>query len=238
MPHVCPSHGPSFSEFRNDHVMKPGGGDLFSNDLSGLGLATWGPWSGTRHHHCHTGGRHHDCHSGDGSQQNASIASQLLGLVADANTPEDKAALISAAISLLKSGACHGRHHGSDEVLETLSRVTHQISTSSGLSECAKDRILDGIAKLVKLIASSANRHHGTNNNILNNLNQLINRISHASGLDQATKNHILDELAGIVQQLTHSGSSSSGCRHPDSDACDAGNDHAAASGTGDLDAA
>ena len=36
------SHDPSSSGLHNDHVMMPGGGDLFSDDLSGLGLATSG----------------------------------------------------------------------------------------------------------------------------------------------------------------------------------------------------
>ena len=227
MPQVHRSQDPSSSGLHDDHVMMSGGGYLFSDDLSGLGLATSGPWSGARHHHCHTGA---------GSQQNASIASQLLGLVADATTPEDKAALISGAINLLKSGANHGNHHDSEKVLKTLSGLAQQISTSSGLSDSAKGQILDGIAALVKQIASSANRQHDTSNKILNALNQLINRISHATGLDQTTKNHILDELAAIVQQLKQSGSGSSGCSHAGSNACDVGNDNAAASG--DLDAA
>lgn len=231
MSHVHWSHGSSSSSsgFHNDHVMRPGGGDLFSNDLCWPGLATTGSCSGARHHRCHTG---------VGSQQNASIALQLLGLVADAKTPEEKAALISAAISLLKSGASHGNHHGSDKVLETLEGLAQQIRTSSGLSKCAKDQILNGIAKLVKQIASSANQQHGTSHKILNALNQLINRISHATGLDQATKNHILDELAGIVRQLKHSGSESSGCSHAGSNSCDVGNDDAVALDSSDLEAA
>jgi hypothetical protein len=229
MPQVHRSHDPSSSGLHDDHVMMSGGGHLFSDDLSGLGLATSGPWSGARHHHCHTGA---------GSQQNASIASQLLGLVADATTPEDKAALISGAINLLKSGASHGNHHGSEKVLKTLSGLAQQISTSSGLSESAKGQILDGIAKLVKQIVASANRQPGTSNSILNTLNQLINRISNATGLDEATKNHILDELAAIAQRLTRPGSASSGCSDAGSNACDVSNDNAAASGSGDLDAA
>ena len=229
MSQVHRSHGPSSSGFHSDHLMRPGGGDLFSDNLSGLGLATSGPRSGARDH---------DCPTGAGSQQNASIASQLLGLVADAKTPADKAALIAAAINVLKSGASHGAHHGSDKLLKILSGLAHQISTSSGLSDSAKGQILDGIAKIVKQIAASANRQQSTSNNILNNLQQLIDRISNATGLDQATKNNILDELATIVQQLTQSGSASSGSSGTCSNASDVSNDNAAASDSGDLDAA
>jgi hypothetical protein len=229
MSQVHRSHGPSSRGFHTDRVMRPGGGDLFSDNLCGLGPATSGPRSGARHH---------DCSTGAGSQQSASIASQLLGLVADAKTPEDKAALISAAISVLKSGTSHDSHHGSDKLLKILGGLAHQISTSSGLIDSAKGQILDGIAKLVKQIVSSANRQHSTSNDILNTLNQLINRISHATGLDQATKNKILDELAAIVQQFTQSGPASSGCSDAGSNACDVSNDNAAASGSGDLDAA
>jgi ABC-type transporter Mla subunit MlaD len=90
----------------------------------------------------------------------------------------------------------------------------------------------------VKQIAASANRQQSTSNNILNNLQQLIDRISNATGLDQATKNNILDELATIVQQLTQSGSASSGSSGTCSNASDVSNDNAAASDSGDLDAA
>jgi len=204
------THGPSSSAIHDARATMPKGGDLFSDGLCGLGLPTTGPNAGGRHHHCST----------EGSWwQNASIASQLLGLVAHTETPEDKSALISAAISLLKN-ARHGRHHGSDRLLETLGRLAQQISTSSGLSKSAKDRILDAIAGLVKQIASSAHRQHGTSTNILNSLNQLISRISRATGLDQAAKNSILDELARIVQQVTQSGSPSSGCLHAHASTC------------------
>jgi len=216
--HVNRSRDLSSSGFHTDHAMRLGGGDLFSDNLSGFGLVTSAPNSRNRHH---------DCSTGAGSQQMASIASQLLGLVADAKTPEDKGALISAAISLLKSGASHGNHHGSDKLLKTLSGLARQIVTSPGLSESGKCQILDGIAKLMKQIASSANRRHGANNNILNALNQLVSRISHATGLDQTMKNHILDELAAIVQQLKQSGSASSGCSHPGGNTCDVGNANA-----------
>ena len=118
------------------------------------------------------------------------------------------AALISAAISLLKSG---GSHRDSDKVLKTLGGLAQQISTSSGLGKSAKDQMLDEIAKLVQQIASSTDWQHGTNHNTLNTVKQLIDQISHAKGLDQSTKNHMLDELAKIVQQLKHSGSGSSG---------------------------
>lgn len=226
MPQVQRSCDPSFSGLHNEDAMMPGGGHLFSDELSGAGLATSGPWSGIWHQHCRAGA---------GSQQSASIALQLLGLVAGAKTPKDKAALISAAISLLKNGTAHGHHHDTDNVLKTLSGLAQQISTSPGLSKSAKDLILDGIAKLAKQIASSAQRQHGTSNGILHSLNQLIDRISHARGLDQATKNRILDQLAGIVQQLEHSGSGSSGCSHAGRNACDVGNDNAATSGDADA---
>ncbi|BAM93193.1 hypothetical protein S58_72290 [Bradyrhizobium oligotrophicum S58] len=130
-------------------------------------------------------------------------------MVADAKTPADKAALISAAISILKGGAGQSDARKNDRVTKILGDLTHQITNSSGPSDPAKGQLLDGIAKILKQLVTAPSHQPGASSSVLHTLNQLVDQISEAKYLDQTTKNSILDKLSSIIQQLAASNSGS-----------------------------
>ncbi len=205
------SHASSSREAHTGHMMGPHG-----HASSWPGFAGFQPTPGGSSAH-----PAHRCDAGDwwqssmppASQQQdprtSSIASDVLGLVADAKTPADKAALISAAISILRGGPsqCDARNNG--RVAKILGDLTHQITNSTGPSDPAKGQLLDGIAKILKQLVSGPSHQPGANSSILKTLNQLVSQVSEAKGLDQATKNNILDKLSSIILQLADSSSGS-----------------------------
>ena len=211
MSRVHHSHAPSSSDVRPGHMMGPLGHASSWPGLGGFHPIASGAPSDLRTHHCGAGDAWHGGISpASQSQQASSIASEVLGLVADAKTPEDKAALISAAISLLKGGVGHSDARKDDRIGKILGDLTHQIANSSGPSDPAKGQLLDGIAKIVKQLAAATTHQPGASSAMLNTLNQLVSQVSTAAGLDQKTKNSILDKLSSIIQQLTQSSSGSS----------------------------
>jgi ABC-type transporter Mla subunit MlaD len=118
--------------------------------------------------------------------------------------------LISAAISILKSGRGQSESRTEQRLAKILGDLTHQIANSSGPTDPAKGQLLDGIAKILKQLAA---QQPDANGSMLNTLDQLVKQISHASGLDEKTKNSILDKLSSIIQQLAQS-SAGSPCHH------------------------
>jgi len=205
------SQAPSSSEVHAGHMMGPLGHASSWLGFSGLQPNTSGAPSSSRTHHCDAGDwRRRGIPPASHQQQTSSIASEVLGLVSDAKTPADKAALIAAAISILKGGGSQRDSRTQERLAKILGDLTHQIASALGPSDSAKGQLLDGIAKILQQLAA---QQPDANSSILNTLNQLVGQISHASGLDEKTKNSILDKLSSIIQQLAQS-SSGSPC-HP-----------------------
>ena len=201
------SQVPSSSEVHAGHMMGPLGHASSWLGFSGFQPTTSGAPSSSRTHHCDAGDWwRRGIPPASHQQQTSSIASEILGLVADAKTPADKAALISAAISILKDGKGQSDSRTEERLSKILGDLTHQIANSSGPSDPAKGQLLDGIAKILKQLTA---QQSDANSSILNTLNQLVSQISHASSLDERTKNSILDKLSSIIQQLAQSSSGS-----------------------------